>query len=86
MRRIRVSPITALLVAAAAAPMLPADASASWPPPETATAADMSDPANWPNDPDYGYTENNDGQWNYYSFVPTPSGSIMPRPEDDRRR
>ena len=30
-------------------------AAAAWPPPESATAADMKNPANWPNDPGYGY-------------------------------
>jgi len=37
-------------------------ASAVWPPPE---GADMSDPANWPNDPGY------DGDWNLWSFIPS---------------
>ena len=28
------------------------------------------------------YSADRDGQWNYYSFIPTPSGSVMPRPEE----
>jgi hypothetical protein len=54
----------------AAASLLSHSASAAWPPPESATAADMADPANWPNDPSYGYSADSDGQWNYYSFMP----------------
>jgi MYXO-CTERM domain-containing protein len=36
-------------------------AAADWPPPD---GADLSDPANWPNDPGYA------GQWNLWSFMP----------------
>src|SRR5690348_7842601 len=39
-----------------------ATAQADWPPPED---ADLSSPANWPNDPGYA------GQWNLWSFVPS---------------
>jgi MYXO-CTERM domain-containing protein len=39
-------------------------AHAGWPPDETAGTVDYKDPANWPNDPDYG------GMWKYWSFVP----------------
>ena len=67
---------------AAAGSFVAADAAASWPPAENATPADMVDPANWPNDPDYAYGPDNNGQWNYYSFIPEPSGSIKPRPEE----
>lgn len=54
-------------------------AAAEWPPPESATAEDMADPANWPNDPSYGYfysekaDERRNGQWNYFSFIPEPN-------------
>jgi hypothetical protein len=50
-------------------------ADAGWPPPLDATPEDMKNPANWPNDPDYGFDaeEKEDGQWNYFSFIPEPS-------------
>ena len=47
------------------------DTAATWPPLESFTAADMADPANWPNDPDYGYGAEHDGAWPLYSFTPT---------------
>ncbi len=62
--------------------LLSAPAPAGWPPPETATASDLADPANWPNDPGYGYSKDSKGQWNYYSFMPTQSGSNTLRPEE----
>jgi hypothetical protein len=40
-------------------------AHAAWPPPMNDSAIDYSDPANWPNDPDFA------GAWNYWSFVPS---------------
>lgn len=53
-------------------------ASAAWPPPESATPADLADPANWPNDPDYVWTEDgSNGQWNYYSFM-VPNENVRP--------
>ncbi|MFO0546821.1 MAG: FG-GAP-like repeat-containing protein [Polyangiaceae bacterium] len=58
---------TALLLLSATAPFVAAShAQAAWPP---APDADMSDPANWPDDPDYAWSENSNGQWNYYSFM-----------------
>lgn len=54
-------------------------ATAAWPPPESATKADMKDPANWPNDPGYGYVaaqkpaDRKKGLWQYYSFIPDRS-------------
>jgi MYXO-CTERM domain-containing protein len=64
----------------------------NWPPPESATVDDMADPANWPDDPGYHYCpsdspycgedQKSDGQWNYYSFVPTQSGNLTLRPEE----
>ena len=65
----RITVLSALCIAAS--PLVPGHASAGWPPPPNATAMDMADPANWPNDPGYGYSANNDGQWNLYSFIPT---------------
>jgi hypothetical protein len=49
--------LLALLVLTTATP-----AHADWPPPE---GADLSQPANWPNDPGY------DGQWNLWSWMPS---------------
>ncbi len=57
----------------------PETASAGWPPPPNATSADMADPANWPNDPDYAYSDTSHGQWNYYSFMIQPN---VARPEE----
>ncbi len=65
---------------------------AEWPPPLDATAEDLADPANWPNDPSWAYCpspapecvdgEDKRGQWNYYSFIPTQSGNLTLRPEE----
>ncbi len=74
MRRTRLSPLTALIaLGVAASPLVPGDARAGWPPPKDATPKEMADPANWPNDPGYAYSEKSDGQWNFYSFIPTVS-------------
>jgi MYXO-CTERM domain-containing protein len=84
MRRARLAhfPHLFALVALAAVASSPTGALAQWPPPETATAEDMATPKYWPNDPGYAYSEDDDGQWNYYSFIPTPSGNVMPRPSE----
>jgi len=57
------------------AALVSSHASAEWPPPESATAVDMADPANWPNDEGYGFSQadGDAGQWNFYSFVPEPN-------------
>jgi hypothetical protein len=65
------------------------DASAAWPPPENATADDLKNPENWPNDPSYGYkagpTKNDrkTGQWELFGFQPdrSPGGQTL-RPEE----
>ncbi len=73
----------ALLVAASLAPST--RAKAGWPLPEGATSADAANPANWPNDPSYGWapgtstTGVKNGQWELYSFMPQPN---MARPEE----
>ncbi|AKT38733.1 S8 family serine peptidase [Chondromyces crocatus] len=83
MHRARHLPLTSLLaLVMGAGALVPGGASAAWPPPPTATAADMATPQHWPNDPAYAYSSESDGQWNYYSFVPDPSGFITPRPEE----
>lgn len=79
MRRFRSGPMTRLLALAAAAGALGPGTAAGWPPTES---ADMTDPANWPNDPGYGFSADSDGQWNYYSFIPAPTSDIRPRPEE----
>ena len=44
------------------------DARASWPP---AVGSDLTNPANWPNDPDYT------NRWDYFSYLPRQaSGAI----------
>ncbi len=75
--RFTVLPLLVTLGAAFAA-VLPSDAVAGWPPPPNATSDDMADPANWPNDPGYAYSDTNDGAWNYYSFMPTVAKNVRP--------
>jgi MYXO-CTERM domain-containing protein len=59
----------------------------------SATADDLADPANWPDDPGYAYCpspspycdgsdDTRNGQWNYYSFIPTRQGSLTLRPDE----
>lgn len=79
MRRLRLSSLSVSLASLAILASLTAhDARAGWPPPESATAKDMADPANWPNDPDYGFTEDDEGHWNYYSFMPDVAVNVRP--------
>jgi hypothetical protein len=60
-----------------------------WPPPETATAADLATPTYWPDDPDYGYLasgkieERRKGEWNLFGFQPDRSPNAGPlRPDE----
>ena len=59
-------------------------AQAEWPPPRSATAQDMKNPDNWPNDPDYGFavgstsSTRKSGQWELYSFIPDRSPGAQP--------
>ncbi len=79
MRRFRFSAVSAGMAALALlAPLAARDARAEWPPPESATSKDMADPANWPNDPDYAFSEGGDGHWNYYSFMPDVLTKVRP--------
>lgn len=65
---------------------------AGWPPELSYTAEDMADPANWPNDPSFHYCpsaspycadgNDRDGQWNYYSFIPTQQGELTLRSDE----
>jgi MYXO-CTERM domain-containing protein len=80
MRRTCLSRLTALIaLGVVAMPLVPGDAQAGWPPPKEATPKELADPANWPNDPGYAYSDKSDGQWNLYSFIPSVSS---PRPEE----
>ncbi|WP_437275573.1 FG-GAP-like repeat-containing protein [Sorangium sp. So ce375] len=63
---------------AAAGALVPSDASGGWPPPPSASAADMADPAHWPNDPAYGVSATQSGQWSFYSFIPAQSARVRP--------
>ena len=92
-RRGRLAPRPLLALLAAAVTLVcvdsPREVHAAWPPPATATSADMKNPANWPNDPSYGYVASADaskrqkGQWNFYSFIPDRSpGAPALRPEE----
>src|SRR6185437_6499997 len=78
MRSVRVLKRLSVVVAlgVVASPLIQGDASAGWPPPPNATSKDMADPANWPNDPNYGFTDTSDGQWNFYSFIPSTATHI----------
>ncbi|MGK3991862.1 FG-GAP-like repeat-containing protein [Sorangium sp. So ce1024] len=62
--------------------LIPSDASGDWPPPASADASDMADPDHWPNDPAYGHSATQSGQWSFYSFIPEPTGRFRPRPEE----
>src|SRR5512139_3854844 len=68
------APRTALVLAVAVSPFFVHDVRAEWPPQPD---ADMSDPSNWPNDPGYAWSEDSDGQWNYYSFM-VPNDDVRP--------
>ena len=60
----------------AAASLAPAgDALAIWPPPVSATPADLSRPENWPNDPDFARADGSGGQWYWWSW--TPQATLM---------
>lgn len=83
MREIRLHNWLAIgALAGAAASLHPNSAHAAWPPPESTPIADLKNPMYWPNDSGYAYSDKDDGQWNYYSFIPDPSGSVMPRPDE----
>ncbi len=68
---------TALALILVGAAQLSSHANAAWPPPLDATSEDMADPANWPNDPSYAWSEDSNGQWNYYSFM-VPNENVRP--------
>jgi MYXO-CTERM domain-containing protein len=68
-----------LALGVAAGPLLPGHAAAGWPPAPNATSKDLADPANWPNDPGYAYSDSSDGQWNLYSFIPSVAKNIRPQ-------
>ncbi len=83
LRTTRLWPIIALFALSAGAPSLVStDATAAWPPPESATPKDLMNPANWPNDPGYGFRDDDDGQWNFYSFMPPAASGITRRPDE----
>jgi hypothetical protein len=65
----RLAPRSALALVVLSSALMARHASADWPPPEDSTSEDMKDPLNWPNDPDYAWSEDSNGQWNYYSFM-----------------
>ena len=45
------------------------DAHAAWPP---AVGSDLTNSANWPNDPGYG------GSWNFFSYLPVQTAGTLP--------
>ncbi len=57
------------IVATSVALLVAQDASAGWPP---AVGADLTDPANWPNDPGYS------ALWNYFSYLPAQAAGAAP--------
>jgi hypothetical protein len=91
----RPRPLARLLAALAAGlGLVPAsDALAkndNWPPPETATAADVADPKYWPDDPEWAYKTDKDpnkrkaGQWHLYGFQPDRSPGAPPLRADEQ--
>ncbi|MCA9595345.1 MAG: VCBS repeat-containing protein [Myxococcales bacterium] len=79
----------ALLGTAALLLVSEATVSAAWPPASGASAQDLKNPDNWPNDPGYGYvasskpSERKKGQWQFYSFIPDRSpGAPELRPQE----
>jgi hypothetical protein len=62
---------------------------AEWPPPESATSVEVSQPDFWPKDPDYGYKEaptssdRKRGQWSYYGFQPNRASNAPPLREEE---
>ncbi len=59
------------------------DASAAWPPPETATCADLSTPDYWPNDPGWApepkrFNQGRSGAWEFFCFIPERSEGAPP--------
>src|SRR4051812_12584248 len=64
---------------AAASLFVSGHAVAAWPPAPNATAKDVADPANWPNDPNYGYSATDDGQWNQFGFRPDTAKNVRPQ-------
>jgi len=61
-------------------------AQAAWPPAAGATATEMKDPANWPNDPMYAYRTSGaryNGQWVLYSFIPDRAADAKPVRTDE---
>ncbi len=83
MPRRRLAARTAIALMALATPFVIEPARAAWPPPESATPADLALPENWPNDPGYAWDRDGDGiedgkgQWNYYSFM-VPNSKVRP--------
>ncbi|MBI5488193.1 MAG: VCBS repeat-containing protein [Deltaproteobacteria bacterium] len=63
---------------------VPADAAnPDWPNPD-ATRAEMADPANWPDDPDYGPNgEGFGGMWELWSFMPPEFTSVPGHREEE---
>jgi len=51
------------------------DAHAAWPP---AVGSDLTNSANWPNDPGYG------GSWNFFSYLPVQAAGTMPYIDADK--
>ncbi|MGH7294033.1 MAG: S8 family serine peptidase, partial [Polyangiaceae bacterium] len=75
--RVRKLAFVLAAVAAAGAFLGRRDAEANnWPP---ARGADMTDPANWPNDPGYN------GAWNYWSWLPKQVGASKPFLDPDTK-
>ncbi|MDF1564725.1 MAG: S8 family serine peptidase [Deltaproteobacteria bacterium] len=77
-------PLTLLfaLLTSAAIPRRAEAENPNWPNP-SATRAEMLDPANWPDDPSYGFhltdMGSDRGQWNLWSFVPPQvDGQLLP--------
>ncbi|GAC1569677.1 MAG: hypothetical protein NVS3B20_00610 [Polyangiales bacterium] len=81
--------LTPALLALAALLSSATDARAGWPPPPGATPDQLKDPANWPNDPEYGpqkkgvpAIDGTGGLWPYWSWIPPHPADKMVRKQE----
>jgi hypothetical protein len=88
--RARRSPFTPGLLALVALAASSHVAHAAWPPPAGATVEQLKDPANWPDDPDYGPSKDGKpditgkgGAWQQWSWIPPrPAGFTAYRKDE----
>lgn len=82
-RTTRLWPLVALFsLTASASSLVATHAAAEWPPPESSTPKDLMNPKNWPSDPGFGFSETDNGQWNFFSFMPPAAPGVVRRPQE----